>query len=1601
MKFSKQHYVLLLPLILILVWPHGLTAADGVIPFQSDVFITKWLVCGPFPNDNSKTINYDFLQDQGSELTLVPKVGMRHSSSSVPEGSVAWRAANADASGKLDFVKLMAPNQKNVTYAFAALECSKRTPAILKLGSNDRMKVWLNGQLVQAYLAPRSTGPDADNIPVVLQKGENRLLAKVDNEGANWYMFARLQELVSVDDRLYVLPPAISQVPKQTENGGLADMISVLAFNMSDTSVGPVTLDVAATKTRKPVQTTCAEIKPQQITWLAVESEVIGKTDDRLIAADLVISTEKGKHLFPLREKRSPLTEGTVYLVPGLHVDPVWLEGQAGYQKITFANVYQFLRAAEADTSFQIFLHEIPYLKPYYDAYPHDRAFIRHLIKQGRIATGGSYNQPNETTISGEALIRNIIYGRLFHENVLGDYPQAYAPWDVFGHIIQLPQILKKSEFIGAAFTRSNYRDPSVRVPDVPSLYWAVAPDGSKLLFRKVDYGFDWRGYSFDMSMSARQKLAAMLQEQQKQVPGIKSELILEANDEKAPTTWMIGRCNEFKTYIPEVKMRASGMADYFKAAAAQIKTDALDVPQVSRDESQYNEGCELSRFDLKMGNRLAENTLISAEKFATIANLLGASYPAAALDRAWRHVLYGQHHDGITGCGSDIPYLDLAAGYHEALELSGNALKDALQQISSAVKTRRDGDLVPIVVYNALNWQRDDIVQAKIDFIQPAQGFEIIDEKGRRIESIVEATEVKDGKISSARIAFLAEQMPSLGYRTFWARPAAALPARADQKKCAGQTIENAFYRITLDEKLGGGIVSLIDKSSGKEYINTRNGHPGNELIQLKEGNGFEPSWRFLTTGKKFFSKDTRCQFEIVENPLYQRIIVTGEMPRMKKRVQEITLYRTLRRIDFRTSLVDYAGLQGMNIIEKIKHDDRDFYCIGFPADLKGAVPVLEDRFGVKSYYPSKEYLNFYSSSRAWDSHHSMNSCYQWMDLGYSVRVKCGESSVVAVGPCEIVTPRNERLRQAGFELQTALAKSGVTGTPGYDTVNRDYDIQYRRFSFSIGAKGENKYNEKLVKTLAPAVRKQIESQLSQHGYAYVLAEDTNLPEAWFPLPVLMIIGSNTANAERAAMQLAAQLGTGFDINLPSAVIATTRAMQTEEQGLAILNRGNISVSTEPDGSMILSLMHITPWQNPHLTWTHDFPERKTHVFDYAVLPHQGDWREANLVRSGYEFNNPLIAVQTDLHDGSLPATNSFFNTGNANVVITAIKPRSAGNEALQKSKATDAGNGVVVRFYECAGKDGKISLNASWQVKKAELVNLMERQPQPLPASEKEVAVNVSANGIETVMLALDANARPIRSATTKKVQPAVFARYWQHNEGASPMGYLPVGVRLINKNDMTEARDPRKVLWQLEAAVTNDYVDAAVKGKVRIEAPAGLRILPQEIDYEVPANSERFYSFTVMAESENWVPGFITASIEQNGQRVYDVCEFGVPAKGLAELEWRTEQKKDRVVISIKNPFGQMLEGQVALIGPVESWGLDLVNPIALNEVSPWRQDFAVPAKGEVTLEFAVRANGSMPSADVTQWLVAKLSCYGYVDYKAAWGDLEIKGQVKELE
>ena len=79
-------------------------------------------------------------------------------------------------------------------YAFTWLDAPEATDAVLALGSDDGVVVWLNGARVHTNLVPRAYAPKADLVPIRLEKGRNQLLLKITQGLGDWAFCVHLED---------------------------------------------------------------------------------------------------------------------------------------------------------------------------------------------------------------------------------------------------------------------------------------------------------------------------------------------------------------------------------------------------------------------------------------------------------------------------------------------------------------------------------------------------------------------------------------------------------------------------------------------------------------------------------------------------------------------------------------------------------------------------------------------------------------------------------------------------------------------------------------------------------------------------------------------------------------------------------------------------------------------------------------------------------------------------------------------------------------------------------------------------------------------------------------------------------------------------------------------------------------------------------------------------------------------------------------------------------------------------------------------------------------------------------------------------------------
>lgn len=162
---------------------------------QPDQFLTKWLVLGPLPISSIKPKPEDQeTQKKAFAVELIePKLATVKAGQSqqIRGQKYEWRFVQAPED-IVDLTHTFGDSEFVTAYAWAEINAPEAKTMLMALGSDDGVKVWLNGQLVHENWIGRAVVKDDDLFPLSFKKGKNQLLLKVQNMQQAWGFCARI-----------------------------------------------------------------------------------------------------------------------------------------------------------------------------------------------------------------------------------------------------------------------------------------------------------------------------------------------------------------------------------------------------------------------------------------------------------------------------------------------------------------------------------------------------------------------------------------------------------------------------------------------------------------------------------------------------------------------------------------------------------------------------------------------------------------------------------------------------------------------------------------------------------------------------------------------------------------------------------------------------------------------------------------------------------------------------------------------------------------------------------------------------------------------------------------------------------------------------------------------------------------------------------------------------------------------------------------------------------------------------------------------------------------------------------------------------------------
>ena len=1451
--------------------------------------IGDWLLLGPFVVETGasfereylferhKILEIDYLATAGGEAAARPVQDQAVPNPYLGAPRLQWQR---ERGSRLGFTwrtgdLLYRTVQRNAVWYAASYVDSDREQTAFVEAYHSGMRLFLNGELIwdQPYGGAKGLGTRQMLLPVQLKAGRNLFLAKVRPgyiaDGVEYCLinFTVRPALVESGGVVATAPAA-----REVFLGPAAAPRQVLEVRCANLGANPVTAAVA-------VGEECAEAE------LAAGASALlrlgapaGKVPGQPAAGELALEVggrrEAAKFTYLPAAAPDPRGVGLVYT--DFHFDTTYHEEQRVYAMGAFDIVRRYCEQLRRDPFFKCTLSELDYLKPYFDMFPADRALLRQAHREGRAESDVFYNQPQAMNCCGETFVRNMLYGQLWHEEVLGRRCYIYSPGDVFGHPAQMSQIAAKGGCTGVGWDKHIF--------GFPPLFRHISPDGTHLVHR--------RGH-VDRASALAQGVTAFLT----------------GTDKTAPTAWQ-------HELVPPVWMAVP--SEFHERVEQDCREGKAKIPLTSRDMSLYHAGTALSRIELKIGNRIAENLLISAEKFAAFAGLLGARYPEQPLDKGWRQLLCGQHHDSITGTHNEISYVDLMVGYREAAELGWGVLADALGYISRAARAQAAAHERALRLFNPHCWDRTDLCRAKLTLPEGWEQLGLRDSRGQAV-----ACQVLSRQGQQVELAFVAT-VPSLGYTTYYLTNRPELPAGNTERQEVTQ-VENASFRLAADPARGG-LVSMYDRREGRELLDTGSGLVGAELSVLREvPERHETQHELYTTGQALHGRNCPAQVHALVGEVVQTLVIeqklSDTMPRSR---QELSLMAGVDRVDCRVLLEDYQF-------------EDDLFVLTFPTNLRGAVPTFDDRYCAVARRESKGLLDFRTHQMFMFSGCAVYAADRWLEYGPTVTLDLGEAGRCSLGMTALISPEDGSLSAAGETLMMALTHKGIPVTPWPDAEQEPIgtmlpgvndDLQYQDFRLVLTTAGApNRFAQGLI-AKAGAAGARFREQMAAGPAALFLVDDENGEGK--PIRTLVLGAPDAGALEGVAQEIAQQLRAGETVSLQAE--AGGSAGGVDEYGITLVNTGNIACSVERGGVLALLLFHTCRWYGAtgNIPGGSYVPEQRTHAYTYSLAPHRGSWRQAQAYRRAMEVNDPLLVVPVEGSGEVLPETASLLSTDAPGVTVTALKALGNPLAGMQGKVAELPERGLALRFYEADGRPAQGSFRFLPELERAVTASMLERPEQEAAVSGHGLPFACGPYSIETYGVITKALAQGPAAELGAQAEPAqpVFVRSWEHDAGTMPMGYEAVVASLGR-----DAEDLADGKLRVNVNVVNDYVDVPASGQVRLLLPEGWQAEQTVFDYHLEPLGHATFPVVVTRPSPQ-AQGQVKIRYQHGGQELQDVLEVG----RAVEPTFTLRLEPDAILAAVENPGTESLECELAIASPVETWPAAVVGPLSLAEITP---------------------------------------------------------------
>ncbi|HET7488513.1 MAG TPA: glycoside hydrolase family 38 C-terminal domain-containing protein [Acidimicrobiales bacterium] len=368
----------------------------------------------------------------------------------------------------------------------------------------------------------------------------------------------------------------------------------------------------------------------------------------------------------------------TVAIVPHTHWDREWYAPFQAFRLRLVELLDGFLPLLEGDLGYARFLldGQMAVVDDYLEIRPEAEDRLRRLGAAGRVSMGPWYVLMDEFGVSAETIVRNLQLGTERAAAFGGAMPVGYLP-DMFGHVAQMPQILRQAGLEHAVVWRG--------VPEAVdrSAFWWTAPDGSTV---RAEYLVRGYGNGAAVPDDAKALVRAVATHEGEVGPFLLDGLLyMNGTDHLVPQPWLGRVVAEANDLQQDYRLVVTSLPEYLAGAPTE-GLPAWSGELRSGARANLLMGVASNRVDVKQAAARTERALERLAEPLCALWLAPDQWPRAELALAWKEVVRNSAHDSICACSADEVVAAVVHRSAEARQIAGGLAERALAAAGRAL---------------------------------------------------------------------------------------------------------------------------------------------------------------------------------------------------------------------------------------------------------------------------------------------------------------------------------------------------------------------------------------------------------------------------------------------------------------------------------------------------------------------------------------------------------------------------------------------------------------------------------------------------------------------------------------------------------------------------------------------------------------------------------------------------------------------------------------------------------------------------------------------------------------------------------------------------